>query len=259
MLVHVGDAHTILIVVVSTVKCAYGAIRPLRSHGFRMRDAVEETDNPRSPTGDTKFSVARVNARRTRHRNAKVVGTSAVAVCPRRNDTILLNGRKEPRGHLAPVELHGKHIVLVGIHLREVVLRNEGHWIGTTPYPRRARSLVDIYHHTTDIREVQPAGCEHSRSASVRTRTTFPEFLCRIGEPIRLRTFKKYLTAFRQGLSQHVAHISATREGRVVADVPVEEIECVLRLIFRKDEVQNVFLHLGVLLRLFVELCLGDT
>mmetsp|Transcript_88834 Transcript_88834/g.248656 ORF Transcript_88834/g.248656 Transcript_88834/m.248656 type:complete len:317 (-) Transcript_88834:1485-2435(-) len=70
----VGDAHAVLVVVISPIEGADGAVGALRGHGLGMQDAVEEADDAGAPACHAELAVRRVDAAGRRHRNTEVVG-----------------------------------------------------------------------------------------------------------------------------------------------------------------------------------------
>mmetsp|Transcript_23029 Transcript_23029/g.66090 ORF Transcript_23029/g.66090 Transcript_23029/m.66090 type:complete len:705 (-) Transcript_23029:256-2370(-) len=254
----VGDAHAVLVVVVATVERADGAIGPLGGHGLRMQHAVEEADDPGSTAGNAELAVSGVDAAGGRHGHAEVVGAGLRGVLLRLHDAIGLDRLEELLRHVAPVHRHRVEVVLLSVALRPEVLRHERHRIGAAAHTRGAWRLVDVDYHRPHAGGAEPARREHPRGASVGARARVPELLRRVGKPVRLRALEQHLLPILDGLAQHVAHVGSRRKLGVVNHVLVIQAEGVLRLVLRKDEVQNMLLDLGVVLCLVIQLLLGD-
>mmetsp|Transcript_41381 Transcript_41381/g.133079 ORF Transcript_41381/g.133079 Transcript_41381/m.133079 type:complete len:456 (-) Transcript_41381:1223-2590(-) len=184
--VHVRDADGVRVVVVRAVKRGDGAVRPLRLHELRVRDAVEEADHAGPARRDAKLAVRRVHARGGGHGDTQVVRASVVGEGAGPQQAVRADGAKVLHAHVAPVDLHRLKVLLCRVGGRKVVLRHERARVRAGADSRRARRLVDVDGERAERRrpDVDARRAEHARGVRVSRRARVPKLLRRVGEEV---------------------------------------------------------------------------
>ena len=117
-------------------------------------------------------------------------------------------------------------MVVVVVVVRETSVTHLGHEsarVGPAADAAGARRLVDVDHKRHQARQgkIQPCRRQHPGRVRAGAGAGVPEFLRRVGEPVRLRALEQDLATGGDGLTEQEANVPPLRELVVVHHVLV--------------------------------------